>query len=70
MEKYQISPNKPWFRFWLESVWKELDYPEIPLFGLLSRVVEKLPASIAFWLWRAKAELWRVLRDRERTDQP
>ena len=46
--EYQVSQDRPWFRFWPEGVLKQLDYPEIPLSGLLSRAVEKWPESIAF----------------------
>jgi len=45
---YQVSQDRPWFRFWPEGVPKQLDYPEIPLSGFLSRAVEKWPESIAF----------------------
>ncbi len=48
MEKYQISPDKPWFGSWPEGVPRTLDYPEIPLFGLLTRSAEKWPDSTAF----------------------
>jgi len=48
MAEYQISQDKPWFRFWPEGVPKQLDYPEIPLSGLLSLAAEKWPESIAF----------------------
>jgi len=46
--EYQISQDKPWFRFWPEGVPRQLDYPEIPLFQLLSRAAEKWPERIAF----------------------
>ena len=45
---YQLSADKPWFKFWPEGVPRHLDYPEIPLFQLLSRAAEKWPESIAF----------------------
>src|SRR3989304_3527873 len=40
--------DNPWFRFWPEGIPKALDYPEIPLFGLLSRAAEQWPDSTAF----------------------
>jgi len=46
--EYQILKDKPWFRFWPEGVPPQLDYPEIPLFQLLSWAAEKWPESIAF----------------------
>ncbi len=46
--EYQIVQDKAWFRFWPEGVRRHLDYPVIPLFGLLSRAAEKWPESIAF----------------------
>jgi len=38
--EYQVSADKPWFKFWPEGVPEQLDYPEIPLFWLLSRAAE------------------------------
>jgi len=46
--EYQVSQDKPWFRFWPEGVPRHLNYPEIPLFRLLSRAAEKWPEGIAF----------------------
>ncbi|MCL0104748.1 long-chain fatty acid--CoA ligase [Dehalococcoidia bacterium] len=43
-----IPPERPWFKFWPEGVPRHIDYPEIPLFELLSRAAHKWPASIAF----------------------
>jgi len=40
--------NKPWFRFWPEGVPRHIDYPEVPLFELLSTTAAKYPDSIAF----------------------
>lgn len=48
MKKPQIAMDRPWFRFWPAGVPKTLDYPEIPLFGLLSRAAEQWPESTAF----------------------
>ncbi len=46
--EYQVSQDRPWFRFWPDSVPQKLDYPEMPLFGLLSQAAKKWPESIAF----------------------
>jgi long-chain acyl-CoA synthetase len=46
--KYQVPPDKPWFKFWPEGVPKHLNYPEIPLFQFLSRAAKMWPESIAF----------------------
>jgi len=43
-----ITGDRPWFRFWPEGVPRHLDYPEIPLFRLLSDTAKKYPDSIAF----------------------
>ncbi|MDP6126950.1 MAG: long-chain fatty acid--CoA ligase [Dehalococcoidales bacterium] len=43
-----MSAEKPWYGSWTEGVPKTLDYPEIPLFSLLSRAAEKWPDSTAF----------------------
>lgn len=48
MKQYQVAADKPWFRSWPAGVPKTLDYPEIPLFGLLSRAAEQWPESTAF----------------------
>jgi len=48
MENFRISQDRPWFRYWPEGVPKTLDYPEIPLFSLLSRSAEKWPENTAF----------------------
>ncbi|MEE8414626.1 MAG: long-chain fatty acid--CoA ligase [Dehalococcoidales bacterium] len=48
MEKFRILQDRPWFKFWPEGVPKTLEYPEIPLFGLLSRAAERWPENIAF----------------------
>ena len=54
MKRYQVSTDKPWFRFWPEGVPKTLDYPEIPLFGLLSRAAGQWPESTAFSFGKEK----------------
>jgi len=43
-----ILQDRPWFKFWPEGVPHHLDYPEIPLFELLSRTAERWPENIAF----------------------
>jgi long-chain acyl-CoA synthetase len=40
--------DKPWFRYWPEGVPKTLDYPDMPLSGLLTRAAEKWPEATAF----------------------
>jgi long-chain acyl-CoA synthetase len=35
--------QKPWFRYWPENVPKHLDYPRVPLSGLLKKTAEKYP---------------------------
>ncbi len=42
--------DKPWYDSWPEGVPKTLDYPEMPLFGMLSRAAEKWPDGTAFSL--------------------
>jgi long-chain acyl-CoA synthetase len=39
--------EKPWFRFWPESVPKHIEYPEVPLSDLLKRTAEKYPDKTA-----------------------
>ncbi|MFC2069738.1 long-chain fatty acid--CoA ligase [Chloroflexota bacterium] len=46
--------DKPWFKFWPEGVPKTLDYPEIPLFSILSQAAEKWPDNTAFSLGERK----------------
>ncbi len=43
-----ILQDRPWFKFWPEGVPQHLDYPEIPLFEILSRTAERWPENIAF----------------------
>ncbi|MBI4186524.1 MAG: long-chain fatty acid--CoA ligase [Chloroflexi bacterium] len=43
-----ILPDRPWFRFWPEGVPRHIDYPELPLFELLSNTARKYPDNIAF----------------------
>jgi len=47
-DSFKVPPDRPWFRFWPKGVPKTLDYPEIPLFGLLTRAAQKWPEEIAF----------------------
>lgn len=42
------SVDRLWFKFWPEGVSRHIDYPEIPLFKLLSDTTRKQPNSIAF----------------------
>lgn len=39
--------EKPWFKFWPEGVPKHIDFPEIPLHGLLSETAQKFPEHTA-----------------------
>jgi long-chain acyl-CoA synthetase len=39
--------EKPWFKFWPEGVRKHIDFPEIPLHGLLAETAEKFPERTA-----------------------
>jgi long-chain acyl-CoA synthetase len=39
--------EKPWFKFWPKGTPKHIDYPEIPLFGLLKNTAEKYPDKTA-----------------------
>jgi long-chain acyl-CoA synthetase len=40
--------ESPWFQFWPEGVPRHVDYPEVPLFELLSTTARKYPDNIAF----------------------
>ncbi|MFC1953708.1 long-chain fatty acid--CoA ligase [Chloroflexota bacterium] len=48
IENFRILQDRPWFRYWPEDVPQTLDYPEIPLFSLLSQAAEKWSDSTAF----------------------
>ncbi|MGB8779187.1 MAG: long-chain fatty acid--CoA ligase [Candidatus Bathyarchaeia archaeon] len=39
--------EKPWFKFWPEGVRKHIDFPEIPLHGLLAETAGKFPEHTA-----------------------
>ncbi|HVO37141.1 MAG TPA: long-chain fatty acid--CoA ligase [Candidatus Acidoferrum sp.] len=39
--------ERPWFRFWPESVPKHIDYPEVPLHELLRSTARKYPNKVA-----------------------
>jgi long-chain acyl-CoA synthetase len=39
--------EKPWFKFWPEGVRKHIDFPEIPLHGLLAETAAKFPEHTA-----------------------
>ena len=54
------SREKPWFRFWPDGVRKHIDYPEVPLHGLLAGTAEKYPEQIAI-VYFNKAMTYRVL---------
>jgi len=40
--------DRLWFRYWPEGVPRHIDYPEIPLFEVLSNTAEKYPSGVAF----------------------
>ena len=42
------GPDRPWFKVWPEGVPRNIDYPEIPLYGLLTGGAEKYPDGVAF----------------------
>ncbi len=42
-----MSEQKPWFKFYPEDVPPKIDYPKIPLFGLLEEASEKYPENVA-----------------------
>ncbi|MGD0495255.1 MAG: long-chain fatty acid--CoA ligase [Candidatus Bathyarchaeia archaeon] len=39
--------EKPWFKFWPEGVRRHIDFPEVPLHGLLEETAEKFPEHTA-----------------------
>jgi long-chain acyl-CoA synthetase len=41
-------PDRPWYKVWPEGVPRHIDYPEIPLFELLTRRAGEHPDRIAF----------------------
>jgi long-chain acyl-CoA synthetase len=43
-----IPQDRPWFKFWPKGVPRHVDYPEIPLFELLSNTARNYPDSTAF----------------------
>ena len=43
----QEPAEKPWFRFWPEGVHKYIDFPEVPLHGLLEDTAKKYPDHTA-----------------------
>jgi long-chain acyl-CoA synthetase len=44
---YELN-DRPWFKHWPESVPRHIDYPEIPLYALLTETAERYPDAIAF----------------------
>jgi long-chain acyl-CoA synthetase len=40
--------NRPWFKHWPKDVPRHIDYPEIPLYGLLTEAAKKYPDEVAF----------------------
>ncbi len=43
-----IPDDRPWFKYWPEGIARQIDYPEIPLFELLTATAKKYPDSVAF----------------------
>ena len=43
-----VSRNRPWFKFWPEGVPRHVNYPNVPLFELVSSAAHKYPDNIAF----------------------
>lgn len=44
---YELN-DRPWFKHWPEDIPRHIDYPEIPLYALLTSTAEKYPDAIAF----------------------
>ncbi|MDZ4230277.1 MAG: AMP-binding protein [Dehalococcoidales bacterium] len=44
----QVPGDRPWFKFWPEGVPRHIDYPEIPLFELLTGTARKYPDRVAY----------------------
>jgi len=40
--------DRPWFKYWPKGVPQHVDYPEIPLFELLSQAARRWPENVAF----------------------
>ena len=47
-EKYRVPQDRPWFKVWPDGVPTSLDYPDVPLFDLLSAAAAKWPERTAF----------------------
>jgi long-chain acyl-CoA synthetase len=48
VQPVKLEPaEKTWFKFWPEGVRKHIDFPEIPLHGLLAATAEKYPENTA-----------------------
>ena len=54
--------EKPWFKFWPEGVRKHIDFPEVPLHGLLEGTAEKFPEHTAI-VYFNKTMTYRELND-------
>src|SRR5512136_973553 len=48
MPETTVPFDRPWWRSWPKDVPRSLDYPEVPLFELLSRTAARYPDAIAF----------------------
>lgn len=42
---------KPWLKNWPESVPQSIQYPEIPLYELLTRTANLYPRNVAIVFW-------------------
>ncbi len=43
-----VTKNRPWFKFWPEDIPQHIDYPEVPLFQLLTDTADRYPQNTAF----------------------
>ena len=41
------AKSKPWFKMWPNDVPKKIEYPDIPLHGLMQKTAEKYPEKVA-----------------------
>ena len=46
-KKKDEEPQRPWFKSWPENVPKHIEYPRVPLSGLLQNAAEKYPTHAA-----------------------
>jgi len=48
MNNYTVPEDRLWFRFWPANVPRHLDYPQMPLYQLVSEAAGKWPQRVAF----------------------